>query len=303
MKKIAFAVALVCMMAANIAAQSNKFSVWKDGSITTDDGCKIHYIESGTGRKTVLYVHEFQDGAASFKYAAQHLTGDYRLIAYDLRGHGTSDWPKTGYTMDRFAKDLKSLIDQLTLSNVNIVGNSLGMHVVWEYIKQYGDGAFAKIINTAGTPRILNDSAARYNYGIARWTRQQAQEQASSFRTNYKKVMTDAENVLRPYFEYLPMWKEYYARNVNYDGPSMATLQEAWVAADYWDVLPRISKPVLMITAASDWSPKAGFDEQKKQIKVSSSVVVIPGEPAYANHYFPLNLPDKYAAELQKFIQ
>jgi pimeloyl-ACP methyl ester carboxylesterase len=302
MKKIAFAAVLVSMIAAGLTAQS-KFTVWKDGSITTDDGCKIHYIESGTGKKTILYVHEIQDGAASFKYPAAFLTGDYRHIAYDLRGHGTSDSPKTGYTMDRFAKDLKNLIDQLKLTNVNIVGHSMGMDVVWEYIKQYGDGAFAKIINTAGTPRILNNSAAKYTFGIKDWTEKQAKDQANSFRTNYKKVMTDAENVLKPWFDYLPMWKEFYARNVYYDGPSMASLQESWVAADYWSVLPRITKPVLMITATSDWSPKAGFDEQKKQIKASSSVVVIPGEPNYANHYFPLNMPDKYAAELQKFIQ
>jgi pimeloyl-ACP methyl ester carboxylesterase len=300
MKKIAFAVMLICMITANITAQ-DKFSVWKDGFITTDDGCKIHYMESGTGRKTVLFVHEFQDGGASFKYAAKYLTGDYRLIAYDMRGHGTSDSPKTGYTMDRFAKDLKNLIDQLTLSNINIVGYSMGMDVVWEYIKQNGDSVFAKIINTAGTPRILN--ARGYTYGIAGWTQKQALDQASNFRTNYKKVMTDAENVLRPYFEYLPQWKEYYARNVFYDGPSMASLQEAWVAADYWDMLSTITKPVLMITASSDWTPKTSFDEQKKRFKGSSSIVVIPGDAAAANHYFPLNLPDKYAAELQKFIQ
>jgi pimeloyl-ACP methyl ester carboxylesterase len=205
--------------------------------------------------------------------------------------------------MDRFAKDLKSLIDQLALSNINIIGNSLGMDVVWEYIKQYGDGAFAKIINTAATPKILNDASKKYNFGITGWTQKAATDQANNFRTNYKKVMTDAENVLRPYFDFLPQWRDYYARNVNYDGPSMASLQEAWVAADYWDVLPKITKPVLMITASSDWSPKAGFDEQKKRINTSSSLVVITGDAASANHFFPLNLPDKYAAELQKFIQ
>jgi pimeloyl-ACP methyl ester carboxylesterase len=302
MKKITFAIVLVCMIAANLTAQ-DKFAVWKDGSITTDDGCKIHYMESGAGKKTVLFVHEFQDGGASFKYAAKYLTGDYRLITYDMRGHGTSDWPKTGYTMDRFAKDLKSLIDQLGLRNINIIGNSMGMDVVWEYIKQYGDGVFDKIINTAATPRILNDRATKYTHGIAGWTEKQALDQASNYRTNYKKVMTDAENMLRPYFDFLPQWQEYYARNVNYDGPSMASLQEAWVAADYWDVLPKITKPVLMITASSDWSPITSFNEQKKRIKVNSSVVVIPGDAASANHYFPLNLPDKYAAELQKFIQ
>jgi pimeloyl-ACP methyl ester carboxylesterase len=302
MKKIAFAAVLICLIAASLAAQ-DKFAVWKDGSITTDDGCKISYRESGTGKKTILFVHEFQDGGETFKYTAAYLTGDYRLIAYDMRGHGASDRPKTGYTMDRFAKDLKSLIDQLKLTNINIVGYSMGMHVVWEYIRQYRDGVFDKIINTASTPKILNDRRAKYSYGIINWTQKQALDQASSYRTNYKKVMTDAENMLRPYFDFLPQWREYYARNVNYDGPSMASLQEAWVAADYWDVLPRITKPVLMITASSDWSPTSGFNEQKKRLKVNSSVVVIPGDAAAANHYFPLNLPDKYAAELQKFIQ
>jgi pimeloyl-ACP methyl ester carboxylesterase len=303
MKKLMIAVVLIACLAVMTVAAQDKFSTWKDGAITTDDGCKIHYMESGAGKKTVLFVHEFQDGAGSFKYPAANLTGDYRLIAYDLRGHGTSDSPKTGYTMDRFAKDLKSLIDQLKLTNVNVIGNAMGMTVVWEYIKQYGDGAFDKIVNTAASPAILNDSTKKYSYGIANWSKQAALDQAKSFRTNYKKVKTDEQTALRPIFDAYPQWREYYDRNVTYDGNAMASLQEAWVAADYWDVLPKITKPVVMISATYDWFPKVSFDEQNKLIKPASSVVVIKGDLSSANHYFPMNLPEKYAAELQAFIQ
>jgi pimeloyl-ACP methyl ester carboxylesterase len=306
MKKITVAALFVCA-AAVLAAQvslspTGKFSAWKDGYITTDDGCKIHYIESGTGAKTVLYVHGYLDAAASFRYVAQYLTGDYRIVAYDLRAHGTSDTTKDGYTMDRYAKDLKNVIDGLKLTHVNVIGYSMGMHIVWEYIRQYGDGAFDKIVNTVMSPNIVNDPAKKYNYGITGVTRREADAQVAGYAAGYKAAMIAQQEAMRPYFAAYPQYREFYERSVNYDPAAMTGLLAAMYGADYWDVLPKITKPVLMVTATYDVYPRAGFDEQKKRLKVPSSLVVIEGVPAVANHSFAFNVPDRYAAELQKFI-
>ncbi len=48
------------------------------------------------------------------------------LTAYDLRGHGRSDMPITGYTIPRMADDLIELLDHLGLERVHLLGHSFG---------------------------------------------------------------------------------------------------------------------------------------------------------------------------------
>jgi pimeloyl-ACP methyl ester carboxylesterase len=295
----------LCLMAAFAACTAKaKYTEWKDGYITTDDGCKIHYMESGTGKKTILYVHDYLDGGGSFKYVAQNLTGRYRIVTYDLRAHGASDTTPDGYTMERYAQDLKNLIDQLKLRNINIIGYSMGMHVIWDYIRQFGDGAFDKIINTAIPPRILNDPAApKYNYGTAGFDGKAALARIAEYNAGFKQLMIAQKETLRPLFDEYPQWREYAERCVNYDAGAMTRLLIAMYTADYRNILPTITSPVLMITAQHDIYPIEGFEDQTKRLSAQSSVVVIGGSAEEANHYFPLNLPEKYAAILQEFIQ
>jgi pimeloyl-ACP methyl ester carboxylesterase len=295
---------LLCLcLTAAFSACAEKYTAWKDGYITTDDGCKIHYMESGGGKKTILYVHDYLDGGASFKYVARNLKGRYRIVTYDLRAHGESDTTTDGYTMERYAKDLKNLIDQLALTNINIIGYSMGMHVVWDYIRQFDDGAFDKIINTAMSPKILNDPALRYTYGIDGLDGRAALGQIADYNAGFKPMMIAREESLRPKFSEYPQWREYAERCVNYDAGAMTRLLLSMYTADYQDVLPKITRPVLMITAQHDIYPLEAFEDQTKRLKTQSSVVVIEGDEESANHYFPLNLPDKYAVALQEFIQ
>lgn len=53
----------------------------------------------------------------------------YRLVLVDLRGHGKSDRPETGYHMDEMARDVIGIMQHLKLERAHIVGSSLGAEV------------------------------------------------------------------------------------------------------------------------------------------------------------------------------
>ena len=53
----------------------------------------------------------------------------YRLVLVDLRGHGKSDKPTSGYHMDEMAKDVIGLMQELRLERAHIIGSSLGAEV------------------------------------------------------------------------------------------------------------------------------------------------------------------------------
>jgi pimeloyl-ACP methyl ester carboxylesterase len=79
---------------------------------------------------TVVFIHGLgTDSLASFylTLAAPVAAAGINVLAYDLRGHGRSDCPDTGYTFQHFVTDLGALLDVLEIEGpVHLVGNSFG---------------------------------------------------------------------------------------------------------------------------------------------------------------------------------
>lgn len=90
-------------------------------------GLSIHYQQSSSGPDVVL-LHGFTSNMAIWMLTniVGTLAEDFRVTAYDLRGHGMSDVTPEGYTSADMAGDLKNLHDALGLGPLYIVGHSFG---------------------------------------------------------------------------------------------------------------------------------------------------------------------------------
>ncbi|NIS62320.1 MAG: alpha/beta fold hydrolase [Proteobacteria bacterium] len=90
------------------------------------NGTKLYYIRTGKGADVVL-VHGLASNVA-FWYSGTilPLRHQYRVTAYDLRGHGYSGMPHSGYTHKHMAEDLLGLADCLKLGRFHLVGHSFG---------------------------------------------------------------------------------------------------------------------------------------------------------------------------------
>lgn len=87
---------------------------------------KIHYYRTGGEHAPLVLVHGITDDGACWTRVARDLAADYDVIMMDLRGHGLSDAPANGYSIDRMAEDLAALITQLKLEKPLVLGHSLG---------------------------------------------------------------------------------------------------------------------------------------------------------------------------------
>lgn len=91
-------------------------------------GVRIRYVDHGAGAPVVL-VHGF---TASIERSwidtglLPDLARDYRVIAFDLRGHGKSDKPHDPKAYEDLAADVIRLMDHLELQQAHLVGYSLG---------------------------------------------------------------------------------------------------------------------------------------------------------------------------------
>jgi pimeloyl-ACP methyl ester carboxylesterase len=97
---------------------------------TEVQGIKLHYLEWGeTDKPDLLLVHGWTSFAASWNVVAEHFQDRYHIIAPDLRGHGESDKPMTGYRLRDFAEDICQIIDNLELKKPAYVGHSWGGNI------------------------------------------------------------------------------------------------------------------------------------------------------------------------------
>ncbi len=79
----------------------------------------------------------------------------HRVITYDRRGFGESSQPFGGYDYDTFAADLDALLTQLDLTDVTLVGFSMGGGEVARYLGTYGSGRVARAVFAAAVPPFL----------------------------------------------------------------------------------------------------------------------------------------------------
>jgi len=123
----ASAAAVAC---SRVATSAQSAATPTKGVVTTNDGVTLRYEEAGSG-KPLVCIPGWSQTAAQFKHQLTGLSDRYRVIAVDMRGHGESDKPDNGYTIQRLAKDVQDLLVARNLTDVTLMGHSMGSSVIW----------------------------------------------------------------------------------------------------------------------------------------------------------------------------
>jgi pimeloyl-ACP methyl ester carboxylesterase len=92
------------------------------------DGVELHWVEYGHpgSRPPVLFLHGLNDSHLTWRQIAPELARDRRVLVLDLPGHGLSERPDAGYELAWYARLVASWMAVMDLSQVDIVGHSLG---------------------------------------------------------------------------------------------------------------------------------------------------------------------------------
>lgn len=89
------------------------------------NGTRYAYSDRGNG-PTLIFMHSLFADRSSFEAQLSELEKNYRCIAFDLPGHGVSDYPKEGWTLKELAQDISLFIKELRLEPVTLIGHSQG---------------------------------------------------------------------------------------------------------------------------------------------------------------------------------
>lgn len=108
------------------------------GTLTTDDGVKLYYEETGEGTP-IVFVHEFAGDWRSWEPQVRHFSRRYRCITYSARGYLPSEVPQgvERYSQERWREDVRSVLDALGLPAAHIVGLSMGAFATLHFGMRY----------------------------------------------------------------------------------------------------------------------------------------------------------------------
>ena len=118
-------------------------------AITTDDGVRLQYEETGAGTPLV-FVHEFGGDLRSWEPQVRYFARLYRCIRYNARGYPPSDVPEdwNRYSQERARDDIRSVLDGLQIERAHVVGLSMGAFATLHFGMHYPDRALS--ITVAG---------------------------------------------------------------------------------------------------------------------------------------------------------
>jgi non-heme chloroperoxidase len=135
----------------------------KTHSVIGGGGVKLHVRECGKQEApTILFIHGWSQNHLCWRKQYESSLADrFRLVAFDLRGHGLSDAPESpeAYAEPQlWADDIAAMIKQLNLRQPTLVGWSYAGFVICDYLRAYGQHDISAV-NLAGAAVTLNNAA------------------------------------------------------------------------------------------------------------------------------------------------
>jgi pimeloyl-ACP methyl ester carboxylesterase len=131
----------------------------KTHTVRGGGGLQLHVREWGKADgPPILFIHGWSQNHLCWdKQYESALRDEFRLVAYDLRGHGMSEAPlgPENYTDGKlWADDLAAIIGQLHLERPVLVGWSYGAFVICDYVRTYGQDRIAAVNLVEGAVKL-----------------------------------------------------------------------------------------------------------------------------------------------------
>lgn len=123
----------------------------------TANGVSLHYLQMGSGPDLVM-LHGLSGNLAVWHLRMVPLLQEhFRITTYDLRGHGNSGMPPTGYTTRDMASDLGALLDGLGIAEADIVGHSFGADIALHFSLLHPERVRKLALIEPGVPALMQD--------------------------------------------------------------------------------------------------------------------------------------------------
>ncbi len=262
------------------------------------NGTRIHYLQVGQG-PDVLLLHGLGGNLAVwFLYLVDQMRDSFRLTAVDLRGHGKSDVPPTGYTTADMAKDLAGLMDALDMPKAHLIGHSFGADIALHFTVLYPERTGRLVVLEPGIAALLQHRKSEQWVGWDYWVNKLAE---FGIHVPQEKKY-DIDYLLRQTVHIPIHFGPAKGRPRNPE-PLLNLLDTTTIVRDYEDVagmtldrIAQIRNPTLVVYGKNSHF-LVTYEYLKEHLQNCQTVLIPEGE-----HYGPLEQPELHAEHLTQFL-
>jgi pimeloyl-ACP methyl ester carboxylesterase len=258
----------------------------------------VHYQQQGKGQDIVLIHGVTGNLSVWFINILPALIKKYRVTAYDLRGHGYSDRPRSGYTSDDMVVDLKGLVDHLQIKRAFFVGHSFGGAIALHFASLYPQQTAGVVVLDAGIPALLH---LRRLDDWKGWDLYK--DDLDRLGVHTEEELVDVENAVRKSF-YVPVQHGLRAGGSRQSDRLTSLIEETSILKEFRLVkglteekISHIACPTLGVYGA--FSPYRGIGERMKEIMPHCEFLSVPGH----GHFYPMQSPGVVVELLDTFFQ
>jgi pimeloyl-ACP methyl ester carboxylesterase len=274
---------------------------------------RLHYVDWGNaGAPPLVLVHGGRDHCRNWDWVAARLREDWHVIAPDLRGHGDSEWSKTGtYGMAGYVYDLAQLIHQQRLAPVTIIAHSLGGNIALRYAGLYPENV-AKLIAIEGlgpSPRMLAQRNARgFPERMRDWIEEQRglsgrlPRRYASVEDAFRRMQEENKHLTPEQARHLTL----HGVNQNEDGTyswKFDNYVRSWppydmTAKNLEELWGRIACPTLLVYGKESWASNPEKDGRAAHFRSARIVAV-----ERAGHWVHHDRLDEFLLLARRFLQ
>ncbi len=110
------------------------------------NGLNISYeIEGPEEAQVIVFSHCLAANMKLWQYQLPEFKDRFRVLTYDIRGHGSSSAPEEAYSMFGLAEDVKLLLDRLGVEKCHFVGISLGGMIAQMFTLNYPERVYSLV--------------------------------------------------------------------------------------------------------------------------------------------------------------
>jgi len=240
----------------------------------------IRYEVTGSASPALLLTHGYGATSAMFAGNVAALAATHRVVTWDLRGHGASDYPAdpASYTSANALADMAALLAELGLDRAVLGGHSLGGYLSLQFALTFPGQVTGLVLIDTG-PGFRND-AARDDWNRGAYKRAERLAERGLAALGGSAELHDGEHR--------------DASGLINAAKYTLTQHDAHVI----DGLPQIDVPVLIIVGADDKPFLGAADYMATKIRHSRKAVI----PA-AGHAPNVSQPEIFDAEVGRFLR
>ena len=259
----------------------------------TINNLTVSYSDHGPDdAPVIIFIHGFPLNKSMWNIQVETLKENYRVITYDIRGHGNSDAGIDEFFIELFVIDLLRLMEKLKIEKSILCGLSLGGYIALNAVLKHPDRFDGLILNDtqciADTPEIKENRCLAIIRIMKNGVEQYADEIIKKLFA--QETFTKNKNVIDAVREMIISTPKQSLCN---------TLHALAERKETCDQLPEINIPVLIMVGKEDKITPIAAAQQMHEKILNSKLEIIQ----YAGHLSNLENPIAFNTHMVNFLE